>query len=129
MAWLRGEAYGSPTSILSMLSQLPEGSRFGIARHSGDTTESVRDLDPELEAKLDRAYWTGDRLLLAQLINSVNELLLMFGTGRRWKKGKEPKYPIVGPLAWHPPEQREKKSSASQTSVSERLRHAFGFGG
>lgn len=97
--WLAREVPGSPETILAMLRNLPEGSRYTaiMSAPSGGDEPEPPPLDPEVEGMLERKLWTTDRKLLAQLINAVN-------TNTRyaadWEKGKEPDFPIVGPAAW-----------------------------
>ncbi|WP_218024605.1 hypothetical protein [Glutamicibacter uratoxydans] len=124
MAWIRGDAFGSVGYVLSLISKLPEGSRFTVRVHFDRREKGVKgDPDPETEAFMDAQYWDGDRLLFAQFINAIRELTMVTGAGK-WKKGKEPKYSIVGPREWR----EDSEKPESKASVSERL-HAFFFGG
>lgn len=57
-------------------------------------------IDPELEAFLDRKTWTEDRRLQAQIINLLS-LLVRYSI--RWEEGKGPELDIVGPAEWRDP--------------------------
>lgn len=127
---MRGEVYATPHYILTIISQLPEGSRYTQAYyfdHRDQITEGQPESaeDTELTARMDAKFWDGDRLLLAQVINSVRDLTLIAGSGK-WGKGKEPDFPIVGPLSWR--ETSKKPATSSKDSVSDRIQKFF-FGG
>lgn len=129
-AWLRGEVNASPRYVLSLIGQLPEGSRYGLRYHF-DHREELAEVakesskDAEYDSWMDSQYWNGDRILWAQAINAIRELTMVAGAGK-WKKGKEPKYPVVGPAEWRDGD--SKNPTNSKASVSERLQKYF-FGG
>lgn len=100
MGFLRGDVAGSPRLILTMIRHLPEGSNYVAALQSAPAAEleeqpgdEPAEVDPVQEHKL----WTMDRLLTAQLINSVN-MLVRYSI--EWKDGKPPDLPIIGPAMW-----------------------------
>lgn len=129
-AWLRGDVNGTPLYVLSLISLLPEGSRYA-KRYHFDHREELAEArkespaDAEYDAWLDSQYWDGDRMLLAQAINAIRELTMVAGAGK-WKKGKEPKYPLVGPEEWRNSD--SKNPTDKKAPVSDRL-HKFFFGG
>lgn len=88
----------SPRLILSLIRHLPEGSIYAATLQSAPaedvaTEEPPAEPDPAYEAQL----WTTDRMLQAQLINSVNMLIRH---SIDWKDGKAPELPIIGPAKW-----------------------------
>lgn len=100
--FLRGEVASSPLLILTMIRHLPEGSNYVAALQSAPakelkellgTTDEPAEIDPVQENKI----WTMDKVLMAQLINSVN-MLIRYSI--EWKDGKPPNLPIVGPAKW-----------------------------
>lgn len=124
-AWLRGDCYGSEAYVLSLISELPEGSRFTSRYHFDKRDDPGKGVsDPEVEAWLDHKYWDGDRMLFAQVVNALRELTMVTGAGK-WRKGKEPDYPVIGPREWR---EKDSKKPDPKASVSERL-HSFFFGG
>ncbi|WP_346921390.1 hypothetical protein [Glutamicibacter creatinolyticus] len=125
-AWIRGEAYASPHFILTLISELPEGSRYVQRYHFDhrDPDGPKEKPDPELEAWMDARYWNGDRILWAQIINAIRDLTMVTGAGK-WKKGKEPEFQLVGPAEWR---EDPKKPANDKAPLSERL-HKFFFGG
>lgn len=127
---MRGEVYATPHYILTIISQLPEGSRYTQAyyfdhRDQVDGKSSDVAEDPELTERMDAKFWNGDRLLIAQMINALRDLTMLTGHGK-WKKGSEPDFPIVGPLAWR--KTSKKPATSSKDSVSDRIQKFF-FGG
>jgi hypothetical protein len=97
--FIRGDVASSPRLVLTMLRNLPEGSRYVAAITSAPEVADATpqgipaEADPVLEART----WTQDRQLMAQLINSVNVLVRHTIS---WEQGKAPKLPLVGPAAW-----------------------------
>lgn len=95
---LNGTAALTPRLVLSLLYRLPEGSYYAAARASapdldGDENETPAEPDPAYE----RRTWTHDRMLMANLINSVN-MLVRYSV--QWEPGKAPTFPIIGPPEW-----------------------------
>lgn len=127
--WFRGEVHASPHYILVLLSELPEGSRYASRYHfdhrDDDAPEGAQSVDPEFEAWMDAKYWNGDRILWATAVNAIRDLTMVAGAGK-WKKGKEPDYPVVGPKSWR--DKDSKKPADNKAPISERL-HKFFFGG
>ena len=81
-----------------MLRNLPEGSRYVAIMSAPMDDDVVRpELDPEKEAAYVRRFWTQDRKLMAQQVNAIRDLTLVTGN---WKKGEQPKFPIIGPPEW-----------------------------
>jgi hypothetical protein len=100
VSFLRGEVAGSPRLILTMIRHLPEGSIYVATLQSAPAKESAItdepaeiEIDPVQESKL----WTTEKLLMAQLINSVN-MLVRYSI--QWKDGNAPNLPVVGPAHW-----------------------------
>ena len=89
----------SPRLALSLIRRLPEGSHYAAALTSAPdaegvpTTKEPAPIDPALEARI----WNQDRVLMAQLINSVNTLVRHLIP---WEQGKAPTLPLIGPAAW-----------------------------
>lgn len=115
---------------MSLIGELPEGSRYGQRYHfdhreEAATERAKADVDDEMSAWLDTQFWTGDRLMIAQLINAVRELTMVTGAGK-WRKGKEPEYPIVGPAEWR--DGNSKNPADKKAPIADRL-HKFFFGG
>lgn len=131
IAWLAGEVRGTPSLVLAMLRQLPEGARYTAIMSAPESREGLPEpaYDPEAEALYDRRFWTADRQHTAQMLNALYNLVTLTG---HWKKGKEPDFPVVGPIAWHPPEQRKKELEARKpegpVSVLDAMK-AWGFQG
>lgn len=98
--FLRGEVATSPRLILAMVRNLPEGTNYVAIQaarltrereqFSPDDTEPIP-VDPVQEFK----QWTEDRRLMAQLINSVNQLVRHTV---QWQS--PPQIPLVGPSSW-----------------------------
>ena len=87
-----------------------------------DSTTERPALDPEIASMLDRQTWTTDRRLMAQLINSVNTLISLTG---KWEKGKEPKFPVIGPVEWRD-QQSQAGAAGGNHSVDATLHRLFG---
>lgn len=88
----------SPRLILTLIRHLPEGSNYVAILQSAPVeeepaTDEPAAIDPVMESLL----WTQDRVLMAQLINSVNMLVRH---SIQWQDGKAPKLPLIGPSAW-----------------------------
>lgn len=99
VAYLRGEVASSPRLILTMIRHLPEGSNY-VAIFQSAPVEELRQeqADPgEVDPIQDAQMWTQDRLLMAQLINSVN---LLVRHSIQWQDGKAPQLPLIGPASW-----------------------------
>jgi hypothetical protein len=105
-----------------MMRHLPEGSRYvAIMSAPMDDDEAKRpepEIDPELEAAMARRYWTQDRKLTAMQINAVRDLTLVSGN---WEKGKEPKFPVIGPPEWRGETAAKKKQPVSNNDVLKAL--------
>lgn len=98
VAFLRGEVASSPRLILTYIRHLPEGSLYVSILRSASAEVMEESNEPqEIDPVQDHQTWTHDRLLMAQLINSVN-LLVRYSI--QWQDGKEPKLPIIGPGSW-----------------------------
>lgn len=80
-----------------MMRQLPEGSRYVAIMSAPMDDDKQLELDPETERAMHRRFWTADRKLVAQQINAIRDLTLVTG---HWEKGKEPKFPLIGPPEW-----------------------------
>jgi hypothetical protein len=82
-----------------MLRNLPEGSRYVAAITSAPEVADAppSDIPAEANPAQELRMWTQDRMLMAQLINSVNTLVRH---SIQWEQGKAPKLPLVGPSAW-----------------------------
>ena len=98
-AFLAGGVPSSPRLILTMIRHLPEGSNYVAALQSAPVDELLERsdepaaIDPFQESKM----WTQDRVMMAQLINSVNMLVRH---SIQWQDGKAPQLPLVGPSSW-----------------------------
>lgn len=105
-----------------MMRHLPEGSRYVAvmsAPMDDDTAEKLRPkLDPEIEAALERRTWTHDRKLQAQAINAIRDLTLVTGN---WEKGKEPKFPVIGPPEWRGESAAQKSKPVTNNDVLKAL--------
>lgn len=100
VAFLRGEAAGSPRLILTMIRHLPEGTNYVAALQSAPAVELPEPpiaKEPTIDPVAENLMWTQDRLLMAQLINSVNMLVRH---SIQWQDGKAPKLPVIGPAEW-----------------------------
>lgn len=125
---MRGEVPNSPRLILHMLGQLPEGSRYELKRQGNqrDTGDQPELLPEDVELDLDRRYWNGDRMLMAKMINAINENSRI---ALNLPKGRESPYPVEGPIAWHPPSQREKTRKSRTPATVVNVLKAFGWSG
>ena len=120
--WLAYERRGTVPSILAMLRNLPEGSRYSAAMSApGPATDERPPLDPVVEAQLERQLWTADRRLMAQLINSLHTLIQVTG---KWKEGEGPQFPVIGPASWR--EDTTPAASGPDNSVDATLHRLFG---
>lgn len=95
---MRGDVASSPRLILNLIRHLPEGSQYVSILQSApgedrEPSDTPAEIDPLHEAQM----WNTDRMLQAQLINSVN-MLVRYSI--QWQDGKAPQLPIVGPAAW-----------------------------
>jgi hypothetical protein len=99
-AFIGGEVLSSCRLIFSMIRNLPEGSRYTAVR-AADVDEKQEDIELSLREQqiLDARIWNFDRRLWAMQINAVNTNTTALG---HWQKGKEPKFPIIGPMDWDP---------------------------
>jgi hypothetical protein len=99
VAFLRGEVASSPRLILTFIRHLPEGSNYVAILQSAPveelttSTDEPSEIDPVQESQM----WTQDRVLMAQLINSVNMLVRH---SIQWQDGKAPNLPLIGPASW-----------------------------
>lgn len=98
--FLSGGVASNPRLILTMIRHLPEGSNYVAALQSAPVVEIEQptidepvEIDPVEENKM----WVMDRLLMAQLINSVNMLVRYVP---QWGEGQAPDLPIIGPAKW-----------------------------
>lgn len=96
VGFLAGEVFSSPTLILAMLRNLPEGSRYFKAMSAQIAEDDRPEPTAEQEEAADEAFWTPDRQLMAMLINAVREQTQVTGN---WKK-KPPEMPVIGPITW-----------------------------
>lgn len=122
VSFLSGDTAGTPRLILSLIYNLPEGTRYVAAlasarEESGDYELSESEQDSQPDPITEHMTWTSDRLLMAQLINSVNTLVRY---SVQWEK--TPDIPLVGPSAWR--ERGNKPSKA--TSVMDVLHRITG---
>lgn len=98
--FVRGDVALTPRLILTLLRHLPEGARYTAAIASAPEAAAVtakRDTPEQPDPALELRTWTQDRMLMAQLINSVNALVRHT---IQWEQGKAPKIPLVGPSTW-----------------------------
>ena len=96
-AFLAGGVASSPRLILTLIRHLPEGSHYVALLQSATVEESQQVTEPEIDPVSEQLMWTQDRMLMAQLINSVNMLVRH---SISWQEGKAPKLPVIGPAAW-----------------------------
>jgi hypothetical protein len=99
--------------IFAMMRQLPEGSRYVAimsAPMDDDEARPEPEIDPKTEAAMQRRHWTSDRKLMAMLINATRDLTLVTG---HWEKGKEPKFPVIGPPEWRGEDPAKKKPATT----------------
>lgn len=98
---LAGTVPSSPRLILTLLRNLPEGSRYAAAVASAPEAAAVHKKRAaqaaEADPTLDQRTWTFDRMLMAQLINSINALVRHTIP---WPQDKTPDLPLVGPASW-----------------------------
>ena len=97
VGFLRGDVAGSPRLILTMIRHLPEGSLYVATLKSAPAMALQPDTPAEIDPVQENLTWTHDRLLMAQLINSVNMLVRH---SIQWQEGKAPQFPLVGPGSW-----------------------------
>jgi hypothetical protein len=101
VGFLRGDVPGSVRLILTMIRHLPEDSLYVATLRSApaesNDVKAATKPDPEPDPVQENLMWTTDRMLMAQLINSVNMLVRYLP---QWQEGKHPKMPIVGPAEW-----------------------------
>lgn len=100
MDFLAGTVATTPRLILTLLRNLPEGTRYVAAVASAPEAAAVhakRAKAAEVDPTLDSRTWTFDRLLMAQLINSINALVRHTIP---WPKDGAPELPLVGPNSW-----------------------------
>lgn len=97
--YMSGDVAGSPRLILSLIRHLPEGSHYVAILQSAAPVEDgpANDKPTEVDPVLENQTWTTDRMLIAQLINSVNMLVRH---SIQWQKDQAPNLPIIGPSAW-----------------------------
>lgn len=126
VSFLAGGVAGSPRLILSMIRNLPEGTRYVSALASAreesgeyELNESEQDSQPDPIAE--HMTWTSDRVLMAQLINSVN-MLVRYSI--QWEN--PPNIPLVGPAAWR---EGGKKKPRKPTSIMDVIQRVTGQNG
>ena len=121
---LAGRVKSSPSLVLAMLRNLPEGARYVATLSAPVGGDKEQDdpppLDPELEGLLDRMTWNEDRRLLAQLLNQVNFLISHCFP---WQEGKAPEFPIVGPAEWRREAQTHKQGSKTMMDLLREMGH------
>lgn len=123
-AFLAGEVHSSPTVILAMLRNLPEGSRFFKAMSAQIAEDDRPEMTAEQEEAADKAFWNADRQLIAMLINAVREQTQVTGN---WKN-KPPEMPVIGPLNWD--KKRVKKQEIKKNGFrNEDWMRALGWNG
>ena len=94
-----GGVASSPRLVLTLIRHLPEGSNY-VAAFQSAPEEGLQTEEPapiEIDPIEEHKMWTQDRVLMAQLINSVNMLVRH---SIQWEDGKAPKLPIIGPAEW-----------------------------
>jgi hypothetical protein len=97
-SYMAGDVAGSPRLILSLIRHLPEGSHYVAILQSAPVENGpAKDKPTEIDPVLENQTWTTDRMLIAQLINSVNMLVRH---SIQWQKDQAPNLPIIGPSAW-----------------------------
>jgi hypothetical protein len=122
VAFLRGEVACSPRLILTFIRHLPEGANYVAALRSAPATELPDTSETEIDPVLESMTWTTDRLLQAQLINSVNMLVRHT---IQWQDGKAPEFPLVGPESWRGGGEKTSKPS-KQLSVMDVINNVMG---
>jgi hypothetical protein len=102
-----------------MLRNLPEGSRYvAVMSAPMDDDTAPPQIDPEKEAAYERRFWTQDRRLMAQSINAIRDLTLVTGS---WKKGEEPKFPVIDPPEWRGETAAQKNKPVTNNDVLKAL--------
>lgn len=94
--------------ILSLIRNLPEGSRFNATLAVDHPQDPAGMTDPRLEAIADQRAWTLDRRLQAMEINAINMNTAVTG---QWKD-KPPEFPTIGPADWQGPPDSPKTAPA-----------------
>lgn len=98
IGYLAGEVAASPLSILTLIRHLPEGSLYvSKLRASAPAKPSDDDAPAEVDMLQENLTWTLDRVLMAQLINSVN-MLVRYSIN--WGESGPPEIPALGPASW-----------------------------
>jgi hypothetical protein len=121
VGFLQGEVAGSPRLILTMIRHLPEGSIYVATLQSAPAEESATDEPAEIDPIQENKLWTTDKVLIAQLINSVNMLVRH---SINWQDGKAPNLPIIGPARWR--NEGPEKTKSKPESVSDTLNRIMG---
>lgn len=120
--FIGGRSYGSVSQVFAMMRHLPEGSRYvaimSAPMDDDKAADSKPEIDPEIEAAMERRHWTHDRKMQALLINAVRDLTLVTG---HWEKGKEPKFPAIGPPEWRGESAAKKKQPPTTNDVLKAL--------
>jgi hypothetical protein len=117
--FIGGRCYGSVALIFAMMRQLPEGSRYvAIMSAPMDDDKAIPEPDPEMVALIESRYWTRDRKLMATQINAIRDLTLVTGS---WQKGKEPKFPVIGPPEWRGEDLAKKEQPPTTNDVLKAL--------
>ena len=115
----------TPRLILTMIRHLPEGSNYVAALQSAPVEELVELIGAEPSTEIDLVQehktWTMDKVLLAQLINSVN-MLVKYSIN--WGDGKSPDLPLVGPASWRG--EGPEKTQSKPESVADTLNRIMG---
>jgi hypothetical protein len=104
-----------------MIRHLPEGSNYVAALQSAPAVSLVTLQEPEPDPAQEYITWTHDKMLLAQLINSVNMLVRH---SIQWQDGKAPEFPLVGPSTWR--EEGPESTPSKPVSVSDTLNRIMG---
>ena len=98
IAFLAGEVAATPLSVLTLIKHLPEGSLYvSKLRASAPAKQEDGDEPAEIDPVQENLTWTIDRVLMAQLINSVN-MLTRYSVN--WGEGGPPDIPVLGPASW-----------------------------
>jgi len=126
VGFLRGEVAGSPRLILTMIRHLPEGSIYVATLQSAPVEELAELLgtepqEEEIDPIQEHKTWTMDKLLMAQLINSVNMLVRHT---IQWQDGKAPDLPVIGPAKWRG--EGPEATSSKPESVADTLNRIMG---
>lgn len=112
VGFLAGDVAGSPRLTLSMIRNLPEGTRYVAAlaasrEESGEFDEQESVEEVHVDPVQEQLTWTTDRILMAQLINSVN-MLVRYSI--QWEKPIH--LPLVGPEKWREGENKPRKATS-----------------